>query len=90
VDRLSRILDLLPVLIPAGAIVAAAGRIILERVRGRNRVLEIQAENAAKLREIKATSEAEIAKLRVELHLERERNRSLTSGALSIGSPPPG
>jgi hypothetical protein len=90
VDRLSQILDLLPVLIPSGAVVTAAGMILLERVRGMNRVAEIQAETAGKLAEIDATSRAEIAKLQVELQLERERNRVLTSSTLSIGPPPPG
>jgi hypothetical protein len=86
VDRLSQILHLLPVLIPAGA-VPVAGRIALEWVRGRNRVAEIQAENAAKLAEIEAANRAEIAKLQVELRLELERSRALTSGTLSIGPP---
>ena len=88
-DRLSQILDLLPALIPAGAVVAAASRIVLERVRGRNRVLEIQAETAGKLAEIKATGDADLKKLQLELQLERERNRALTSSQLSIGPPPP-
>jgi hypothetical protein len=86
VVSLSQILDLLPALIPAGA----AGMIGLERVRGRNRVAEIEAErvrdvakieaeSAAKIAEIEATSRAEIAKLQVELQLELERNRTLTT-----------
>jgi hypothetical protein len=99
VDRVSQILDLLPLLIPSGAAVTAAGMIILERVRGGNRVDEIRAEEArdvakiqaeseAKRAEIEATNRAEIATLQVQLALERERNRVLTSSQLGIGSPP--
>jgi hypothetical protein len=94
VDRVSQILDLLPVLIPAGAAITAASRIVLERVRGRNRIAEIQAESAAKLAEIEAARDAEVAKIQanglVQLQLERERNRALTSSTLSIGPPPSG
>jgi hypothetical protein len=74
------ILELLRVLGMGGALTAAVvqtGRIVLEWVRGRNRIAEI-----------KATNEAEIRKLQVELQLERERNRALTSSQLSLGSPP--
>jgi hypothetical protein len=88
---LSEALEVARVLAPAGAITAAlvqTGRIILERVRGRNRIAEIQAEGAVEIAKIEATSRAEIAKLQVELQLERERNRTLTSSTLSIGPPP--
>jgi hypothetical protein len=80
VVQLSETLELLRVLGMGGAITAAVvqtGRIILEWVRGRNRIAEIE-----------ATSRAEIRKLQVELQLERERSRALTSGQLSIGPPP--
>jgi hypothetical protein len=90
VDPVSQILDLLPVLVPSGAAVTAAGMILLERVRGRNRIAEIHAETAGEIAKIEATNQAEIAKLHVELELERERNRALTSSQLSIGPPPPG
>jgi hypothetical protein len=87
----SETLELLRVLGMGGALTAAvvqAGRIVLELVRGRNRVAEvealsaatlaeIEAESKAKSAEIEAKSRAETAKLRIELQLERERNRSL-------------
>jgi hypothetical protein len=79
---LSEALEVARVLAPTGAITAAVvytGRIILELVRGRNRVAEIE-----------ATGDADLKKLQLELQLERERNRALTSSQLSIGPPPPG
>jgi hypothetical protein len=101
---LSEALEVARVLAPAGAITAAViytGKIILERVRGRNRVAELAAERDCDVAKIEAKSRAkaledernnraEIAKLRVELQLERERQRALTSSQLSIGPPPPG
>jgi hypothetical protein len=90
-------LEVARVLVPAGAITAAVvqtGRIILERVRGRNRVAEIQAERDAEIAKIEAARDAEIAKIQangvVQVQLERERNRALTSNTLSIGPPPSG
>jgi phage shock protein A len=80
--------------IPAGAAVTAVGMIVLERVRGRNRIAEIEAERDAKLAKIEAARDAEIAKIQaqgvVQVQLERERSRALTSNQLSIGPPPPG
>jgi hypothetical protein len=94
--ELSRILDLLPVLVPGGvatAITVQGGRIILERVRGGNRLAEIQAEREAKLADIEAMKDAEVAKIQanglVQVQLERERSRALASSALAI-DPPPG
>jgi hypothetical protein len=91
VVRLLETFELVRVLATGGVATAAVvqvGHYVRERARGRNRVAEIRAESDAKLIEIQATSAAEIAKLRAELQLERERNRALTSGALSIGPPP--
>ena len=88
--RLSETFDLVRVLATGGvatAVVVQVGQYVRERARGNNRVAEIQAEKDAKLAEIKATSDAEITKLRVELQLERERNRTLASSQLSIGPP---
>jgi hypothetical protein len=90
VDRLSQIPHLLPVLVSGGvasAVVVQAGQYFRERLRGRNRVAEIEAESAAKPAEIEAANRAEIAKLQVQLRLELERSRALTSGALSIDPP---
>jgi hypothetical protein len=90
VDRLSETFELVRVLVSGGVLTAAvvqAGLYFRERLRSRNRVAEIQAESAARRAEIEAANRAEIAKLQVELHLERERNRALTSSQLSIGPP---
>jgi hypothetical protein len=90
VDRLSETFEMVRVLVSAGVVttvVVQVGQYFRERLRGRNRLAEIQAESAAKLAEIEAANRAEIAKLQVELHLERERNRALTSSQLSIGPP---
>jgi hypothetical protein len=93
VVRLREILDLLPVLAAGGlftAIVVQAGQCLRERQRGKNRIAEIEAERDAEIAKIEAAGKVEIAKLRVELQLERERQRALTSSQLSIGPPPPG
>jgi hypothetical protein len=81
-----RILDLLPLLATGGfatAVVVQAGHYLRERQRGQDRVKEIEAERDAEIAKIQANG-------LVQLQLERERNRALTSSQLSIGPPPPG
>jgi hypothetical protein len=92
---LSEALEVARVLAPAGAITAAVvytGRIILELVRGRNKIAEIEAEHDAKIDEIEAANRAKLAEIQangvVQVQLERERNHALTSSQLGIGPPP--
>jgi hypothetical protein len=71
VVELSETFDLLRVL-ATGSLAAAVvqtGRIILERVRGRNRIAEIEAERDAEIAKIEAAGKVEIAKRQVELQL---------------------
>jgi hypothetical protein len=66
VVELSETFDLLRVL-ATGSLAAAVvqtGRIILERVRGRNRIAEIEAERDAEIAKIEAAGKVEIAKAR--------------------------
>jgi hypothetical protein len=104
VVRLLETFELVRVLATGGVLTAAVvqtGRIILaivvqigqyfrERQQGRDRIKEIEAERDAEIAKIDAAGKVEIAKLQVELQLERERQRALTSSQLSIGPPPPG
>jgi len=78
-----QILDLLPILATGGfatAVVVQVGQYVRERQRGRNRLAEIQAERDAEVAKIQANG-------LVQLELERERSRALTSNQLSIGPP---
>jgi hypothetical protein len=81
-----QILDLLRILATGGfatAAVVQVGQYFRERQRGTNRLAEIQAERDAEVAKIQANG-------LVQLDLERERSRALTSNQLSIGPPPPG
>jgi formylmethanofuran dehydrogenase subunit E len=71
VVELSETFDLLRVLATGrlAAAVVQTGRIILERVRGRNRIAEIEAERDAEIAKIEAAGKVEIAKRQVELQL---------------------
>jgi hypothetical protein len=86
VVRLSETFELLRLLATGGvatAVVVQVGQYVRERQRGRNRLKEIQAERDAEIAKIRANGA-------VQVQLERERNRALTSSQLSIGPLPPG
>jgi hypothetical protein len=83
VDRLSQILDLLPLLVSGGVATAAVvqvGHYFRERQQGRIRLKVIEAERDAEIAKTQANG-------LVQLQLERERARALTSSTLGIGPP---